>query len=102
MEAEKCVIRLLRRWGIEWSNEGHDLSEEGDSQRKTVRRFQEEKRITVKDPQGQVIATVNLPAGETIFVEAEFKEPGTYKFYCNKPLHSTLGMNGKIVVMRKT
>jgi len=57
-----------------------------------------EHNLTVKDPQGRVIAASDLPPGETVAVEVDLDKVGTYPFYCDKPLHATLGMTGEIVV----
>ncbi len=54
--------------------------------------------FTVKNPQGNVIQSVDLPAGQTTAVTVDLAAVGTYNFYCNKPFHSTLGMTGQIVV----
>jgi len=54
--------------------------------------------LTITDPQGRVIQSVDLPAQQTARVELSLALAGTYDFYCNKPLHSTLGMKGQIRV----
>jgi plastocyanin len=54
--------------------------------------------LTVKEPQGRVIATVDLPAGETVSLKVDLKVPGTYEFYCDKPMHAAFGMKGEIKV----
>ena len=55
--------------------------------------------LTVKDPGGQVIQNVDLPANKTTNVELRFKQPGTYEFYCDKPFHKTMGMKGQFEVI---
>lgn len=55
--------------------------------------------LTVTDPAGQVIEDVDLPPNKTITVEINFKKPGTYEFYCDKPLHTTFGMKGRFEVI---
>ena len=57
--------------------------------------------FSLEDPGGKVLQNVNLPARKTVEVEVTFSELGTYKFYCDKPLHSTLGMNGQISVITR-
>jgi plastocyanin len=54
--------------------------------------------LTVKDPQGRVIQSVELPGKQTVRVEIALAQAGTYDFYCNKPLHAALGMKGQIQV----
>jgi plastocyanin len=54
--------------------------------------------LTVKDPQGRVIAAIGLPAGKTVSLNVGLKAPGTYEFYCDKPMHTTFGMKGEIRV----
>jgi plastocyanin len=56
-----------------------------------------EHNITIKDPQGAIVAHADLPPEETVTLEVELKAPGTYRFFCDKPFHPTLGMRGEIV-----
>ena len=56
--------------------------------------------FTIKDPSGQVLQSVDLLPDKTEHIKITFSEKGTYTFYCNKPLHSTMGMTGSIVVNR--
>lgn len=58
-----------------------------------------EHNFTIEDPGGKVIRNVDLPPGGTVEVPVTFSEPGTYKFYCGKPLHPSLGMKGQVVVV---
>lgn len=53
--------------------------------------------FTLKSPDGKTIRSVDIPAKETVEVKAAFMQPGTYKFDCNKPGHSELGMKGQVV-----
>ena len=57
-----------------------------------------EHNITIQDPQGTTVARADLPPEETATLEVELKAPGTYRFFCDKPFHPTLGMRGEIVV----
>ena len=57
-----------------------------------------EHNFTLKDPAGKVIASVELPPKQATTVAANLAAPGSYTFDCNKPLHATLGMKGRIVV----
>ena len=54
--------------------------------------------LTIKDPQGRVIQSVELPEKQTVRVELGLALAGTYDFYCDKPLHPALGMKGQIQV----
>ncbi len=54
--------------------------------------------ITVKNPQGKLLADVDIPPKGTAIAKVTLAEPGTYPFYCNKTLHATMGMKGKIEV----
>lgn len=54
--------------------------------------------ITVKDPSGKVIKEEDIPAHQTITVEVPLQTAGVYPLYCDKPLHATLGMKGRIKV----
>lgn len=55
-----------------------------------------EHNLTVDDPLGRRVLSVDLPAGETVEVPLELTEGGIWAFYCDKPLHKSLGMTGRI------
>jgi len=55
--------------------------------------------FTINGSEGEIIKDVALPANEMTEVRVKFMNPGTYRFYCNKPFHSTLGMKGQAVVV---
>ena len=57
--------------------------------------------FTIKDPQGQIVQSVDLPSKKTVEVRVTLSEPGEYSFYCDKPLHSSFGMKGQIEVLNK-
>ena len=54
--------------------------------------------LTMEDPQGNLLFSLVLPAGQTLKRELDLPQSGEYLFYCDKPLHSTMGMTGRIVV----
>ena len=54
--------------------------------------------ITVKDPRGNILASVDLPPKEIRIVKVKLTQSGTYPFNCDKFLHTTLGMKGEIEV----
>jgi len=57
-----------------------------------------EHNITIKNREGQVLKSVDLPPQKTTSVSVNLPARGTYDFYCNKDLHATLGMKGQIQV----
>ena len=57
-----------------------------------------EHNITIKNPKGHVLKSVNLPPKKKISVTLDLTDPGKYEFYCDKPFHDTLGMKGQIQV----
>lgn len=54
--------------------------------------------FTLKDPRGKVLKTVDIHPAGSVIVNVELPDAGVYRFYCNKTLHSFLGMKGRIVV----
>jgi plastocyanin len=56
--------------------------------------------FTVKDPEGKVLESHDLPAGKVTEVRLVVSEIGAYDFYCDRPFHSAFGMRGRIVVGR--
>jgi plastocyanin len=60
-----------------------------------------EHNFTLTDPEGAVIESVDIPRNKTAEINVTFSRPGMYNFYCDKPLHSTLGMKGQVEVAGK-
>lgn len=60
-----------------------------------------EHNFTLTDPDGAVIRDVNIPRDKTEEIKINFPRAGIYHFYCNEPLHSSLGMKGQIEVVRR-
>lgn len=56
--------------------------------------------FTLEDLHGKILKNVDLKPKGSMIVNVELTEPGVYKFHCNKLLHSSMGMNGKIIVSR--
>ncbi|HEY7746635.1 MAG TPA: cupredoxin domain-containing protein [Desulfuromonadales bacterium] len=54
--------------------------------------------LTVLDPQGESLANVDLPAGQTTEIRLPPLAAGAYPFFCGKPFHPSLGMKGEIRV----
>lgn len=57
-----------------------------------------EHNLTITDPRGKVVKSVDIRPGQTTISNIELPETGTYRFYCNKRFHSSLGMKGRIVI----
>lgn len=55
--------------------------------------------LTIKDSQGQIIQSVDLPPKKIVEVRVTLSETGTYNFYCAKPFHAPFGMKGRIEVL---
>lgn len=54
--------------------------------------------FTLKDPRYNTVERVDIPPGESTIINVALGIPGVYQFYCDKSLHSFLGMNGQISV----
>lgn len=54
--------------------------------------------LTVLDPQGKSVASVDLPAGQATEIRLPPLTAGSYPFHCDKPFHSSFGMKGEIKV----
>ncbi len=55
-----------------------------------------EHNLTILDPDGRKVIDVDLPPEITTEVRLPLTEAGTYRFHCNKFMHATLGMRGRI------
>jgi plastocyanin len=55
--------------------------------------------FTLVDPRGSPVRTVELPPDWPVFVSVILDMPGKYRFYCDKPFHAMLGMEGQISVV---
>ncbi|MGW8223281.1 MAG: cupredoxin domain-containing protein [Syntrophobacteria bacterium] len=60
-----------------------------------------EHNLTIKNPEGAILHSVTLPAGKTVTVSVSLSEVGVYSYYCDHPMHTTLGMSGRIEVKPK-
>lgn len=54
--------------------------------------------LTLKSPEGKILTSVTLPAGQTVTVPVTLAESGIYVYTCDRPMHTTLGMSGRIEV----
>lgn len=60
-----------------------------------------EHNFTVTDPEGDVLQSVDIPAGKKVNIAATFSKAGIYHFHCNEFLHSFLGMKGRVEVAER-
>jgi plastocyanin len=56
--------------------------------------------FTIKNPKGDTIRSVALPAHQAVTFTLDLPVEGTYHFYCDIDLHSALGMKGWITVKK--
>lgn len=56
-----------------------------------------EHNLTILSPEGQVLKSIDVLAGERVTFEVTLPEPGRYLFYCDRFLHRPLGMEGEFV-----
>jgi plastocyanin len=56
--------------------------------------------FTIKNPKGEILKNVALPAHQTVTFTLDLPVEGMYHFYCDIDLHSALGMKGWITVTR--
>jgi plastocyanin len=54
--------------------------------------------LTIENPAGEVILSIDLPAESTRAAEVRLGGPGVYPFHCDVTLHPALGMTGRIEV----
>jgi len=54
--------------------------------------------ITVDDPKGKVIDSMEIPPNATVTTQVSFPGPGDYPFTCSHPFHAGLGMKGHFIV----
>jgi len=54
--------------------------------------------ITVDDPKGKIIDTVEIPPNATVTTQVAFPAAGDYPFSCNHPFHADFGMKGHFIV----
>ena len=57
-----------------------------------------EHNFTLKNPAGETLVSKDLPEHQTVRVEVLFPKPGDYPFLCDKPLHGTFGMKGRVII----
>ena len=55
-----------------------------------------EHNLTVANPGGKIMLAIDVPAGKTVEGRVSLEQPGAYRFYCDKPLHTSMGMSGTI------
>ncbi|MEZ4599723.1 MAG: hypothetical protein R2940_08035 [Syntrophotaleaceae bacterium] len=57
--------------------------------------------LTVKNPRGDFIRSVVLPAGETVQIPLLLTDEGVWRFYGEKPLQESNGMQGSITAVAR-
>ncbi len=78
---------------------GRIVARKGDTLVLHVTNVSKEKHnITVKDPSGKIVASEDLPSGQTVTVEIPLPTAGVYPFFCAIDFHAGLGMKGRIEV----
>jgi plastocyanin len=60
-----------------------------------------EHNFTITDPAGDVLQSVDIPAGKTVNIAVSFSETGIYHFHCDEFLHSFFGMKGRVEVAER-
>ena len=60
-----------------------------------------EHNFTIDDPDGNVLQSVDVLPGKTIYITVTFSRTGIYHFRCDEFLHSFLGMKGRVEVAER-
>ncbi|HUJ69264.1 MAG TPA: plastocyanin/azurin family copper-binding protein [Syntrophorhabdales bacterium] len=68
----------------------------------TVRNISGSKHnFTIKDPDGKVLQSTDVEPQKSVRVKVDFPHIGVYPFYCNRPFHRTMGMQGRVEVVAR-
>ena len=57
--------------------------------------------FTIMDPGGKILQSADVAPQKSVEVKVDFPTIGIYPFYCDKPFHRTLGMEGKVDVVAR-
>ena len=57
--------------------------------------------FTIKDPGGKILQSADVAPQKSVEVKVDFPHIGIYPFYCDKPFHRTLGMEGRVEVLAR-
>ena len=57
--------------------------------------------FTIKNPEGKILKSVDLPPNAKVSVLIDFPQTGKYQFYCDHPFHTFLGMKGVVEVKNR-
>lgn len=57
--------------------------------------------FTIKDPDGTVLQSTDVAPQQSAKVKVDFPHIGVYPFYCNRPFHKTMGMEGRVEVVER-
>jgi plastocyanin len=52
--------------------------------------------FTIKDPAGNILQSAEVAPQKSVEVKVDFPHIGVYPFYCDRPFHRTLGMEGRV------
>jgi uncharacterized cupredoxin-like copper-binding protein len=55
--------------------------------------------FTIKDPGGNILQSAEVAPQKSVEVKVDFPHIGVYPFYCDRPFHRTLGMEGRVEVV---
>jgi len=57
--------------------------------------------FTIKDPGGKILQSADVAPQKSVEVKVDFPYIGVYPFYCDRPFHRTLGMEGRVEVVAR-
>ena len=57
--------------------------------------------FTIKDPGGKILQSADVAPQKSVEVKVDFPHIGVYPFYCDRPFHPTLGMEGRVEVVAR-
>ncbi len=57
--------------------------------------------FTIKDPGGKILQSADVAPQKSVEVKVDFPHIGVYPFYCDRPFHRTLGMEGRVEVVAR-
>jgi len=57
--------------------------------------------FTIKDPGGKILQSADVAPQQSVKVKVDFPHVGFYPFYCDRPFHRTLGMEGRVEVVAR-
>jgi plastocyanin len=95
-QGEKSITITASSFKFEPS---HIVTRQGDALNINIENVSStDHNFSMKDPRGNIMMSEDVPAKGMVEVKVTLKEPGTYEFFCHRPLHPTLGMKGLLEV----